>query len=209
MRIGIIGSGNIGGTLGPLWAKAGHEVLYSSRHPEQLASLVARSGPQAHAGTVEEAAQFGNVVLLAVPFGSVPQLGHTLTPLLKMKVVIDASNPYPERDGEMARHVIESGSGMGVATAGYLPGTRVVRAFNTVWSKTMEREAGRAGDRVGIPLAADDASALEIASTLVRDAGFEPVTVGKLRDSVKFDVGSVVYNSGMSGTELRQAFGME
>jgi 8-hydroxy-5-deazaflavin:NADPH oxidoreductase len=208
MRIGIIGSGNIGGTVGRLWAKAGHEVLYASRHPEKLRALAEKTGGNARAGTSEEAARFGDAILLAVPYGALPTLGPALAPLLAGKLVLDAGNPYPGRDGEMAQQALASGEGAGVTTARHLPGARIVRAFNSVFWKTLESEAHRQGDRVGIPLAGDDAAAIEQAAALVRDAGFDPVRVGPLREAARFDVGTPVYNTGMSGPELRRALGV-
>jgi predicted dinucleotide-binding enzyme len=208
MRIGIIGSGYIGGTLGYLWARAGHEVLYSSRHPEALADLVERSGGGARAGSIEEAARFGGVILLAVPYGALPRIAEQVGGLLVGKPVIDAGNPYPGRDGAMAQAVIDAGRGSGVATASYLPGSRVVRGFNTVWYRTLEREAHRKGDRVGIPLAGDDRGALEMAASLAVEAGFDPVVVGGIAESVRFDAGTAVYNTGMSGPEVRRALGL-
>jgi 8-hydroxy-5-deazaflavin:NADPH oxidoreductase len=208
MKIGIIGSGHIGGTLGPLFARAGHQVFYASRHPEQLAALVKRTGAGAQAGSIEDAARFGDAALLAVPYGVMPDLGPLLAPLLRGKLVLDAGNPYPERDGQLATDVLASGQGSGVGTARYLPGARLVRGFNTVWSRTLEKEANRAGDRVGIPLASDDAAALEEAARLVRDAGFDAVPVGPLASAARFDVGTDVYNTGMSGPEVRRALGL-
>ena len=208
MKIGIIGSGNIGGTLGPLWAKSGHEVFFSSRHPESLGALVDASGRNARAGTLEEAAKFAEVILLAVPYKATPEIGRTLGAHLANKVVLDAGNLYPQRDGEMAQKIVDGGQGSGLASAAFLPGARVVRAFNTVYFKTMEKEAHRAGDRVGIPLAGDDTAALDVASKLVRDAGFDPVVVGKLGEAKRFDVGTKVYNTGMSGPEVRKALGV-
>jgi predicted dinucleotide-binding enzyme len=205
MKIGIIGSGNIGGALGPLWAKAGHEILYASRHPERLGPLVAATGHGARAGTVDEAAQFGDAILLAVPFHATPELGARLGPALAGKPLLDTGNPSPGRDGDMARRVIESGRGSGVASASFIPQAKLVRAFNSVWSETLKKEAHRKGDRVGIPLASDHASALEVAARLVRDAGFEPVIVGGLEQARRFDVGTPVYNTGMSGAELARA----
>ena len=208
MKIGIIGSGNIGGTLGPLWAKSGHEVFFSSRHPESLGALVDASGRNARAGTLEEAAKFAEVILLAVPYKATPEIGRTLGAHLANKVVLDAGNLYPQRDGEMAQKIVDGGQGSGLASAAFLPGARVVRAFNTVYFKTMEKEAHRSGDRVGIPLAGDDTAALDVASKLVRDAGFDPVVVGKLGEAKRFDVGTKVYNTGMSGPEVRKALGV-
>ncbi len=207
MNIGIIGAGNIAGTLGVLWAKAGHAVRFGTRHPDQLGSLLAEAGASASAGTPEEAADYGDVVFCSVPFGVWPALAPMLAPLLSGKVVMDSANPYPERDGAFADQAIAAGEGAGVPVARLLPGARVVRAFNSVYFKTLRAEAHRAGDRVGIPLAGDDAAALDVAARLVRDAGFEPVLAGPLARAASFDPGSPVYNTGLSGTELARALG--
>jgi predicted dinucleotide-binding enzyme len=209
MKIAIIGSGQIGGALGPLWAKAGHEVFYSSRHPVELEPLVAKSGPLARGGSIEEAARFGETCLLAIPYGAIAQLGPMLAPLVTGKVVLDAGNPYPGRDGPMAEQILASGQGSGVGTARYLPGARLVRAFNTVWARTLEREAHRQGDQVGVPIASDDEGALEVAAGLVREAGFDPVLVGPLPSAARFDVGTPVYNTGMSGAQVRRTLGLD
>src|ERR1700761_974336 len=96
VRIGIIGTGKIGAALAELWVRSGHEVMISSRHPESLASLATRLGPKAHVGTPAEAASFGEVIMLAVPYGATPQVGHDLAKQMAGKVVLDAGNPYPE-----------------------------------------------------------------------------------------------------------------
>jgi 8-hydroxy-5-deazaflavin:NADPH oxidoreductase len=208
MRIGIIGSGMIGSTLGRLWAHAGHEVFFSSRHPENLQALVAEVGAQARCGPAEEAAAFGEAALLAIPFGAVTDVGPRLAPHLQGKVVLDAGNPYVNRDGAAARRVQESGKGSGVFTAQHLPSARVVKAFNTVYFETLAKEAHRSGARIGIPLAADDGDGIEVAARLVRDAGFDPVVVGLLEAAARYDPGTPVWNSGMSGPEIRQALGL-
>src|SRR5258708_3541827 len=99
VKIGIIGTGHIGGTLASLWVKSGHEVLLSSRHPDELKSLAQSLGPQARVGTPHDAAVFGDVVLLSVPYGATPQVGHDLAHELAGKIVLDTGNPYPARDG--------------------------------------------------------------------------------------------------------------
>lgn len=208
MKIGIIGSGNIGGTIGTLWAHAGHDVMFSSRKPEELRDLVARAGARASSGRPEQAARFGEVVLISVPFKAMPELGRALAPLLQGKVVLDTSNPYPERDGALAKDVLDSGRGTGPYVAGWFMGARIVRAFNSVWYRTMRSEAHRKSPRVGIPLASDDPEAIDTAVTLVREAGFDPVIVGNLDTAREFDVGSPVYNTGMSGPELRKALSL-
>src|SRR5215469_4167773 len=89
VKIGIIGAGHIGGTLATLWVAAGHEVLMSSRHPQELQALAHSLGPRAHVGTPREAAQFGQVVLISVPYGALPQVGRDLKSELAGKVVLD------------------------------------------------------------------------------------------------------------------------
>lgn len=110
-RIGIIGAGNIGSTLGRLWIKAGYEVFFASRHPEQLKALVEELGPQSRAGTPAEAIAFGNAVLIAVPYKAYPELGREHAASLKGKVVIDAGNAVKARDGAVADEVERDGIG--------------------------------------------------------------------------------------------------
>jgi predicted dinucleotide-binding enzyme len=207
MKIGVIGSGRIGGTLGALWVKAGHEVFFSSRHPAELEELVERLGPTARAGMPREAAAFGDVVLISIPYHAVPQIGRDLARELAGKVVLETGNPYPSRDGEMA--VKARTRGTGLSSAGFLPGVRLVRAFNSVGYRALRSEAHRTGDRVAIPLAGDDRQALAVASRLVEDAGFEPVVVGTLMRARDFDVGTAVYGQALTSRELRQKLGVD
>ena len=207
LKIGIIGTGQMGGGLATLWVGAGHEVLMSSRHPQELEALARSLGPRAHVGTPREAAQFGEVVLIAVPYGALPQIGRELKSELAGKIVLDTGNPYPERDGPMAAEARRKGTG--VASAEYLPGVRLVRAFNEINSGDLRREAHRKGAPIAIPLAGDDPQALQVAEQLVRDAGFAPVVVGPLSTARKFDVGTPVYTRLMTEPQLRQALGLK
>lgn len=206
MRIGIIGSGHIGGTLGTLWVKAGHPVLFSSRHPEELKDLVADLGSLAQAGTPAEAAAFGDAVLIAVPYRAVPQIGRDLARELAGKVVLDACNAVPARDGDIAATAKEKG--IGTLSQELLPGARVVRAFNTLGYRILARDAHRAGPPLAIPIAGDDADALRVASGLVRDAGFEPVVVGPLARASDFAQGARGYGQEVAAPELRQRLGL-
>jgi predicted dinucleotide-binding enzyme len=206
LKIGIVGSGRIGGTLGELWLKAGHEVMFSSLDLEQDKALAARLGGKARAGTPRDAAAFGEVVLVSVPYGALPQLGRDLGDLIKGKVVLDTANPVPARDGDMALEARAKGTG--VVSPQLLPGARLVRAFNSVGYNSLRSEAHRAGERVGIPLAADDAGALAIAQRLVQDAGFEPVPVGPLSRAKEFDAGTPVYGKPLTARELRRGLGL-
>jgi 8-hydroxy-5-deazaflavin:NADPH oxidoreductase len=178
LKIGTIGSGRIGATLGELWLKAGHEVMFSSLDLEHDKALAARLGGKARAGNSREAAKFGEVLLLAVPYSAVPQVGKDLGGLLKGKVVLDASNPILSRDGDTAVWAREKGAG--VASAELLPGARIVRAFNAVGYARLPEIASAKGERPGMPMAGDDQQAIAVASRLVRDVGFEPVVIGPL-----------------------------
>ena len=203
MKIGFIGAGNIGGAIGELFARAGHEVFFSSRNPDNLAPLVARVGPRARAGTPSEAIAFGDVVFLGVPYSSMPQIGQDHAAALKGKIVLDAGNPNVRRDGPMAEAAVAKGAGL--ATAGYLPGARIVRAFNQLNNKVFLSQAHRAGDKVAVPLAGDDAEALAVASQLVADAGFEPVVVGPLAAGKSFDSSAPIFLKTLTARELREA----
>jgi 8-hydroxy-5-deazaflavin:NADPH oxidoreductase len=206
LKIGIIGTGNIGGALARHWGAAGHQLVISSRHPEQLQTLATEIGPNVKVGTAREAAAFGEVVLISVPYVATAQVGRDYAAELKGKVVLDTGNPYPSRDGDMA--VRDRKRGTGVASAEYLPGTRLVRAFNAINAAPLANEAFRKPERIGIPLAADDAGAMKIASQLVSDAGFDPVPVGGLARAREFDFGTPVYVRGMTAAELRKALGL-
>ena len=177
LKIGIIGSGHVGSALAGVWAKAGNEVMVSSRHLDNDKKLAASMGGNAQAGTPQQAAAFGLVLLLAVPYSAFPDLVKSLGSSLKGKVVINASNPFPQRDGEIANQAREKGAGL--FDAQLLPGARVVRAFNAVGAARMASAHEDPG-KIGMPIAGDDREALAIAARLVREAGFEPVVVGGL-----------------------------
>ena len=204
-KIGIIGSGRIGGTLGELWAKAGYEVMFSSLDLAKDRELAAHVGNGAQAGTPAEAAAFGDVLLVSVPYSALPQIGRDLAASIRGKVVIDTSKPVQARDGDMAVPAREKGTG--VASAEYLPGARLVRAFNSVGFNSLRSEAHRSGDKVAIPVAADDPDALKTGVRLVEAAGFEPVVVGALSKAKSFDVGTPVFGKAMTAAELRKALG--
>lgn len=208
MKIGVVGAGKIGGLIGTLWSQAGHEVLFSSRHPGSLHGLVEAAGNSARGGTPDEAISFGEVILLSIPFGELPQFGRTNREALLQKVVLETGNPNLKRDGAIADSVLRSGRGTSAFLREWFPGVRIVRAFNTVWDQILAKEAHRLEPRVGIPLASDDKDALLVASGLVIDAGFDPVIVGALDRAREFDMGTAVYDTGMSGPEVRKVLNL-
>ena len=200
--IGVIGSGRLGGTIGGLWVKAGHPVLFSSRHPDELKDLVAGLGPLAHAGSVAEAIKFGEVLFVAVPYAALPGIGRDYGAALNGQIVLDACNAVQPRDGDITNEVERDG--VGVTSQKYLSGTRLVRAFNTMSFTIFAREANRPEPRLAVPIAGDDAEALKVAQALVRDAGFEPVLVGKLVDAARFQRGAPGYGQPVTAAELRK-----
>jgi predicted dinucleotide-binding enzyme len=181
LNIGVIGSGHVGGALGGVWAKAGNEVMFSSRDLDNDRKLAAEVGAGARAGTPQEAAAFGQVILFAVPYSAFPELIKSLGNSLKGKVVINASNPFPQRDGEIGNQAREQGAGL--FDAQMMPGALVVRAFNAVGAAKMASAHEDPG-KIGMPIAGDN-RAIESASRLVREAGFEPVVIGGL-DMAKY-----------------------
>lgn len=202
MRIGIIGSGNIGGTLARLWAKAGHEVaLSNSRGPESLAALVAEIGAQARAETVDGAARFGDVVVLAIPFGRYAELP---APPLADKIVVDAMNYSARRDGPLDLGGLTDTE----IVARHLGGSRVVKAFNTIPTRLLA-EGGRpalpVAEREVIYVAGDDGAANALVSQLIEELGFAPVDAGPLREgSPKMQLGTPAFTRPMTPDRARE-----
>jgi 8-hydroxy-5-deazaflavin:NADPH oxidoreductase len=201
MNIGIVGSGNIGATAARLFAEAGHDVAVSnSRGPETLEGLVAAIGPRARASTVEEAADFGEVVLVAIPFFAYETLP---TDLLAGKIVVDAMNYYPGRDGEMDL----DGLGSSELLARHLPDARVVKAFNTMYYETLGaggRPDAPPAERLVLFVAGDDAEAKAVVLELIEEIGFTAVDVGTLEDGRKQQPGSPIYNVPMNEAQARE-----
>jgi predicted dinucleotide-binding enzyme len=204
LKIGMVGSGREGGALGTAFVKAGHQVMFSSRHPEQLKGLVDGLGPRAQAGTVEQAIAFGDVVAIVVPYTAMEQIGKDhAAALAKKALVIDVSNPIARRDGDDLAKWVEQQGGAGLATAKLLPGARIVRAFNAINYAKLSEDAHRPGELVGVPIAGDDQNALAIASNLIREIGFEPVVVGGLSMG-KFLVPGTPLGGEHTSAEIRQ-----
>ncbi len=208
-KIGIVGSGHIGGNLGILLARAGHEIFFSSRHPETLKDLVKTAGPKARAGNVAEAIAFGDVIVLSLPLKALPALDAETRGALKGKIVLDTSNPYPERDGVIAEEARREPGGMGTVVARLLPGARIVRAFNTVYFEDLKKTINRQGEKIGIPIASDDQEGLKVAIELVEHAGLDPVVVGGLSTSKLFDVGTSVYATRAPAREIREKLNLK
>jgi 8-hydroxy-5-deazaflavin:NADPH oxidoreductase len=202
-RVGVIGSGHIGGTIGGLWVKAGHPVLFSSRHPDELKDLVTGLGELAQAGTVDQAIAFSDVLFIAVPYAALPQIGRDFGAALKGKIMLDACNAVSPRDGNALADEVEQ-EGVGVVSQKYLSGVRLVRAFNSLNYKIFASEANRPDPKLAVPIAGDDPEAVKTAAALVREAGFDPVVVGKLADAARFQRGAPGYGQAVTAAELKQ-----
>lgn len=186
MRVGIIGSGRIGGNAGKLFARAGHEVLFSfSRDRTKLESLAAEVGDGARAGTPEEAVRFGEVVMLSVPWALVNEALEAAGPL-EGKVLIDTTNQFG-RDESGSFGVLDLPEGMSAAAfnARRAGGVRLVKAYNTMTAGFQTDAAGRVGpDCVVMFYAGDDERANRVVAGLIEDSGFDPVYVGSLTGDV-------------------------
>ena len=183
LQIGIIGSGKVGSALGKAWLNTGHQVMFSSQHLEDDQQLASTLGSRAHAGTPREAAAYGSVLLIAVPYAALPTLGVELGELINDKIIIDASNPIVSRDGEMAIAAREQG--VGLASITFLPKARIVRAFNAIPAAKMA-EAASKHEQYAMPIAGDEPQAIRIVSELIRQVGYEPVLVGSLAKMGKY-----------------------
>ncbi|MGL6017071.1 MAG: NADPH-dependent F420 reductase [Gibbsiella quercinecans] len=201
-RIGIIGAGQMGATLGRLWVNAGYSVLLASRHPQELQPLVTELGARAQAGTAQQAAHYGEIVVLAVPYGALPELGKSLAATLAHKVVLDVTNPYPGRDGAIGEQALQVGSG--VYSARLFPGTRLVRGFNALAAAALAAESNRSAPRIAVPLAGDDPAALASVAELVKAAGFVPVVVGGLDTAPLFQPGGTLFLQSLTREQMEQ-----
>ncbi len=204
MRIGLIGSGRIGGTLARLAVDNGHDVVLSnSRGPDTLADLTAELGGRARAGTVAEAAAEGEVVVVTVPlkvYATVP------ADLLNGKIVIDTNNYYPDRDGHF-EELDDGSSTSSELLAEHLTGSFVVKAFNSIYFEDLASQGQPAGTpgRRALPIAGDDASAKAIVAGIIDSFGFDVVDAGPLAEGWRFQPDQPAYNVRLGAHELREA----
>lgn len=177
MRIGVIGAGRIGGNIGKLLAQAGHEVLFSfSRDQAKLQALADDAGAGAQVGTPAEAAAFGDLIVVSVPWALVDKV-LAEAGSLDGKIVIDTTNPYTAQ----GRQPLPEGMSAAQVNAEKVPNARWVKAYNTLTAGFQATSAGRTGsDRVVLFYAGDNSAAKQVVADLIADSGFEPVDVGSL-----------------------------
>ena len=201
MKVGVIGSGHIGATVARRLVETGHEVAISnSRGPATLHDLATSIG--ARPATVEDAAEFGDIVVEAIPFGAYDTLPKDA---LRGKVVVDAANYYPGRDGTFED--VENDTASAELIARHLDGAKVVKAFNTMNWKSIRDLGKPAGDaeRIALPIAADDEQAKKLVAELVDELGFDPVDGGTLHESKRQEPGTPVYGADLKADAARQA----
>ncbi|WP_040249761.1 NADPH-dependent F420 reductase [Psychroserpens mesophilus] len=203
MKIGIIGSGNIGGNLGKHWAKAGHEVLFSSRHPENLKPLVNETKGHAKAVSIEDAFESkADVYVLATPFKAIDRLSELYAGEYGNTTIIDATNPYPERDGAMAQDVRDSNSNASEYTAMKFNTAKTAKAFNTIKAEHLRDRAWRNSDKLAIPFAAQDEDSKQKTQQLIEDIGFDAVYIGDLTKTNVMDPDQKLYGKSMNRNDL-------
>ena len=197
LKIATIGSGAEGGALGTIFARHGHKVMFSSRHPDELKDLVVAAGPNASAGSVADAVAFGDVIFVVVPYTAVEQIGKDYGKALAAKpLVVDVSNPAAARDGDALAKWVDEQGGAGLATAKLLPGAHLVRGFNNFGHNGLHGAEvlvkPTLGQTVGVPIAGDDPKAIALATKLFKETGFEPVLIGGLAKGKYLVPGSVI-----------------
>jgi predicted dinucleotide-binding enzyme len=205
MKIGIIGSGNIGANAARLFVRAGHEVVLSnSRGGLGLEALVTELSGKAQATTIEEAARSGEVLLLAIPFGKFRTLPAEA---FKEKIVIDAGNYYPQRDGNFAELDSEETTSSELLLT-HLKGARLVKGFNTIWFEHLRTQGDTRlplEERRAIFIAGDDSEAKERVARLIEEIGFAAVDTGFLHEGgQRQQPGTSVYNKELTARDAAQ-----
>ncbi|WP_031512069.1 NAD(P)-binding domain-containing protein [Streptomyces sp. NRRL F-5123] len=204
MRIGIIGAGHIGSTLARHFSAAGHQVaLANSRGPETLAGLTADIGGGVRAVTAAEAAGFGEVAVVSIPYGRIDELPRNE---LSGKIVVDTCNYYPQRDGHEAD--LDDGSTTSSEKVRAATGGDVVKAFNAIFWENLRDRGRPEGDpeRLAIPVSGDEDKAKKVVAGLIREIGFDPVDAGPLAaGGRKHEPGTDVYTAELPAVDLAAA----
>ncbi|MFM2481902.1 NADPH-dependent F420 reductase [Celerinatantimonas sp. YJH-8] len=185
IQLAVIGAGSLGSSVGSAWVRAGYKVMFSTRHPDELHALTQKLGPNALIGTPEQAASFGQIVLLAVPYKAIPQVSHDYATQLKGKIMLDATNSWWSGRYAIVKEALKDGDG--VVNQRYFKGVRLVRAFSAVDATVIAASSEGKRPPAGVPLASNDPQAMQIAAELVKAAGCVPVIVGDLQAGRSFE----------------------
>ena len=207
MRLAILGAGWLGGSVGRNWVRAGHEVMFASRHPDGLAQMVARTGPGASAGSLLDAAAFCDAALLSVPYEPAPDIAALVGEALRGKVLINASNQPFDRGHDLARRA--DAIGLGPLTAELFPTAGVAIAFSAVDATDIAESFDRnPSDKLAVPVSADAEDAMTTAVQLIHDAGCVPLVIGGLDSSKSFMRHTRPFRANTTLDPLRRAFGL-
>ncbi|RJS91799.1 NADP oxidoreductase [Salinisphaera sp. Q1T1-3] len=202
MTLSVIGAGSLGSAVGKAWVKAGYDVMFASRHPDELAPMAKRLGDKARVGTPKEAARYGQVVLLAVPYRAIPQVSRDDGDLLKGKILLDATNSWGDEQTPIGKEAAQAGDG--VVSQRYFKGARLVRAFSAVDASLINAVTQGRHEPLGMPLASNDKAAMQVAAELVKAAGCVPVIVGNLADGRRFEHGNPGFRANTTAPALRR-----
>jgi hypothetical protein len=210
MKIGIIGAGNIGANAARLFIKAGHEIaVANSRGAETLQDLIAELGENARAVSIEEAANFGEIVFISIPFGKYKMLPADV---FDGKIVVDSNNYYPDRDGKFAE-IDEVKTTSSEMLAEHLRGARIVKGFNTIWFEHLKTQGDVSlpiEERRVIFIAGDDAEAKKTVARLIEEIGFAAVDTGDLRfGGAAQQPETAIYNRNLTTREAQAFLGSE
>lgn len=201
MKIGIIGAGDIGQLYAKLWNTAGHKIMLSSRNPDnhKLEHLLDTG---VLVGTPEEAAEFGDVILLAVNYWTVDSAVDVLNQYAAGKLIIDATNPLIFAESGGTKRVIKDDEIAGELMQQHIPLSRIGKSFTTLWTGHVERFTNVEQPNIAMPFAADDKQDRQLIKQLVLEAGLVPVELGTLSESRQLDPPSPIWNVVLTEPEL-------
>jgi predicted dinucleotide-binding enzyme len=210
MKIGVIGAGNIGANAAKLFVKAGHEIaVANSRGAATLQDLVAELGEKAQAVSIEEAARFGEIIFVSIPFGKYKTLPANA---FDGKIVVDSNNYYPDRDGSYAE-LDDNKTTSSEMLAEHLLGARIVKGFNTIWFEHLKTQGDASlpiDERRAIFIAGDDAEAKKTVARLIEEIGFAAVDTGDLPfGGAAQQPESAIYNRNLTAREAQAFLGSE
>jgi len=207
--VAVLGGGNIGRPIGRHWAAAGHSVTFGSRDPGRLRLALATDGIPATTATYPDAARAADIVLLAVPYPAYEDLLTATRDALVGSIVVDATNPMGlSPDGRIVS-TLGTGLSQGRRTAKLLPESRIVRAFSHVMDELLWSRGTQQRHFWGMAVAGDDDDAKTAVAGLVSDAGFTPVDLGGLDDSLPLDPGGVLFPHMFTPADLRATAGLD
>ncbi|KAB1067748.1 NADP oxidoreductase [Tamlana haliotis] len=206
MKIGIIGSGNLAGSLGKCWEQIGHEVLFGTENSDHLQSVLNAVGKKnAVVFSVNDVFEANaDAYLLAMPFKSIEKLAERYAGTYEGKIIIDATNPDPDLDGAIADEVLKANYNASEYTAVKFSTAKIVKAFNTIAPEDLETETFRSHHQIAIPYAVQDAESKHVVEKLIQDIGFDAFYIGDLSHTNIMDPHQALYRKSLERPELKR-----